>query len=430
VKKQVASSEFDDYYEISGGVDIALARIDADNDRQIKHEDLVKQWVSLATIMTPHDIAQWLEFSVGLPEEAAQRFERGGVTGLQLPMLLDPVKGTRLLSQLNVKLSKEQKPKLWAAIKLRMLGVGNLPPAPPLALNAHTPRCGVVPLSWNAVTMTYPDTHLYRLFRRKSQDGHAMPEDTWMLVYAGRATTFSDRQITLGALYDYKLEAWNLIGVSPSTELHDVTPLANGCGESPLAYMFRVGEQLIGTLYQALAVVFFAFLVFRHATKPTIVAPPIPSLPAVASQAASIVGHRSSVDLQQDELASLQSSSLRNPDTSDSGAEDGPLSGHCRKCRRPVRRSTRHICGGCQHAFCMQCTVYHPHLEVRSALGNVVVSPCGIESRCRCGDCYVGPPLPPIMPKSDSGSGGSSPPLPRLRHKMRPKLLSSAVVGS
>jgi hypothetical protein len=172
-------------------------------------------------------------------------------------------------------------------------------------------------------------------------------------------------------------------------------------------------EQIISPLYQATGLFFFAVLVFRGATKPTIVAPPPPSFfpPPLApsgsytSSTLSVVGPRLSIDrLSNDgtlpELCVPASTSNRSM-AEDDGDSYTPLSQQCRKCKKAIKRATRHVCGSCHHAFCMACTPYHPHLEV---LGKFVVSACGIESKCRCIDCYEGPPLGPPLSSSPPSS--------------------------
>jgi hypothetical protein len=168
------------------GVQIAISRIGDDNDKQIKHVDLVKQWVALATFMTPHDVHEWLLHAVTLSGDLAGRFLQGQVTGLHLPLLLDPVKGPKFLQSVGVQLDQTSRAKIWAALKLRMLGLGQVPPSPPLVVGASSPRCGVVPLTWSTAIVTYPDTHLYRLFRRRSRNS-PVQEDPWELVCVGCA---------------------------------------------------------------------------------------------------------------------------------------------------------------------------------------------------------------------------------------------------
>jgi len=149
--------------------------------------------------------------------------------------------------------------------------------------------------------------------------------------------------------------------------------------------------------FQVMALVGTVFVLFRNATRPTIVAPP-PVLHSSSSSGSYVpiltVGPRLSFDMPDlPELNSLtQSSSLRS---GRSGEEDESLtSTQCKKCRKAVTRGTRHICGSCHYAFCMACTVYHPHMDVHTPLGKYVASACGIESRCRCAECYDGPPIP------------------------------------
>jgi hypothetical protein len=176
-------------------------------------------------------------------------------------------------------------------------------------------------------------------------------------------------------------------------------------------------EQFVSPLYQASGLLFLAFLIFKRATlKPPVVAvlpasrllgssssmngnggPLPPGSPSLPQQQSGAGDQAFGPDnLPELSLSSVQTSSGRRGGISD---EDEPArSTLCRACRKKISRTTRHVCGSCSHTFCMACTAYHPHMDIKTPVGSFVASACGIDSKCRCFDCFGAPrePSPPL----------------------------------
>ena len=296
--REVGSSTqaFDEEEELEQGVKGTMERVDKDHDAQVLPNELAAQWLRFAALMTPNRTGEWLEHAVGLPNSVASAFVRVGVTGMDLPRTLNPAKLARMLREVGVEdqLSRADRAKLIGAVKLRLMGVGEAPHAPALRAVPSATRCGTVLITWSATasgvsSKVHPEIHNYRLLRREARD-NPVQEDEWRLVYSGMSGAFTDRGLARApAAYDYRVEAWNLVGHG-AAELHDVSAPSEACGEDKResgsglwAWLFgSVSSKPTGSLLEAAQLALLGFLGLVASRTWARPAPPPPPQPAVA----------------------------------------------------------------------------------------------------------------------------------------------------
>jgi len=441
VIRETGVEQYDEHHEVEVGVQTALS-LDKDNDKALLHKDLVSQWVTLASLMTPETVGEWLTHAVGLSSETAQLFVHANWTGLDLPRLLNRNVDS-ILSGIKVDLSRAEKIKLVGAVKLRMLNVGRVPHAPELKVldSSKSARCGVIMLSWSNPSRSFPDIHKYRVFRRIARDDD-LPEHPWALVFEGHTTAFTDRVKDVGPQFDYKIEAWNLVGHSIPTELHDVVPSKRGCDSSSWSVIWNFLADFQTYSVNLIGLVTFAFFILKQARSPpenvggvnmrkersfrtnsveALSAPPAQSsgaIPPPLAVGVSFYQRKSDSSLVVESEDESNGGSTRLPElqtelispihrfaTQQTFREYSP--DKCVECGKPVTRNTRHQCGMCMHVFCTRHTAIHPHMETKLPfVGTVVLSTCGINSKCRCYPCAGLPRLN----SSQSSANGTGPP--------------------
>ncbi|KAH9261407.1 hypothetical protein BASA81_000051 [Batrachochytrium salamandrivorans] len=392
-------------HEANGGVGVfqgVASALNGDEDDQLMHSDLVKHWLAMASLLSPDRVGEWLTHAVELPKDEADKFVQHNFTGLDLPLLLGP-QGERTLMEMNVTLHRLHKTRLLGAIKLRMLNAGKAPFPPELKALPSPNRCGVI-LSWHTSSNSFPEVHKYRVLRRVARDDD-LPENPWKEIYSGSARSFSDRPNAM-QVFDYKLEAWNLMGKSEAMELHDVAPsqcslAVSGTtvmGESSTSFWmqwvkvlgvilgeFKTALMSLNAVVAAMGLVYYYINVlsgaagdFGRAGEPmTANARPRPIYTST--------GAVSNLTLDQELESIKRTDSLPMPlslATLGNFREKINLN-RCGQCNRSVTRSTRHHCGECMRVFCIAHTALQPHMVV----GNKVLTACGVNSKCRCFSC-------------------------------------------
>jgi hypothetical protein len=427
VIRETGVEQFDEYHEVEHGLQNVL-ELDKRDEKSLTHKELAAQWMTFASIMSPEHVGEWMTHAVGLREEVSGQFVKANWTGIDLPRLVAADVDSTLHNQ-KIKLSRAEKLKLLGAVKIRMLNIGKVPFAPQLKADSlKSTRCGVVLLSWSTATRSFPDVHKYRLFRRLARDDD-LPEHPWKEIFEGLTTAFTDRVKDTTVQYDYKIEAWNIVGHSEGSELHDVIPSQRGCDSANWFFSF-VAFLLEMRMYSVNAIGIGTFVYFYFKNHSGTAGSTTSSLNGKQSLSRSNVGSGSvngssngglgngaATFAEARKNAFMQLHSLSNVSNDDSNtsvdsatvrlpelAEDFSTSSQaiqmrstvnreysmdkCAECGRPVTRTTRHQCGMCLRVFCTKHTAIHPHLQVTApGIGKMVVSTCGINSRCRCYTC-------------------------------------------
>lgn len=419
----VTHESFDEEHEVVGALeDVSIA----------SKGETIKRWVALASLMSPGDVGDWMEHAVGLPDRVALSFVKANWTGSDLPVLLKEDGAFEELKKAEIELTKAELVKLTSAIKLRMLHVGSTPFLPEFR-ETDTKQCARVALAWSSKRV-FPEVHKYRLFRRKSKDGPPELDDPWEVIFEGRTTAFSDRRREFDSGYDYRLEAWNLVGRSEAAELHDVLPLSKDC-TAGLNSMRVVWTLILGGALVSVAgfvgTSYFTKQQHRNNKKKTSRrrshrtsisnndSNNLPTAIALQDLCGELAAAQRFGDSSGDEATDLVSNTIggvgphdnRMLNRSQSASVDLPPlnyengafsqssdssrrrfqnyeSDKCFECSKKISHLSRHNCGGCLRTFCLEHTAIHPHTELAAPMfGKIVLSSCGVNSKCRCYGC-------------------------------------------
>lgn len=422
-------------HEANGGMGLfqgVASALDGDEDDQLMHSDLVKHWLAMASLLSPERVGEWLTHAVELPQEEADKFVQHNFTGLDLPLLLGS-QGERTLTGMNVTLHRLHKTRLLGAVKLKMLNAGKVPFPPELKALPSPNRCGVI-LSWHTLSNNFPEVHKYRVLRRVARDDD-LPENPWKEIYSGSARSFSDRPNAM-QVFDYKLEAWNLMGKSEAVELHDVAP--SQCSLTPTGAAVMTGEasapfwmqwvkvlgvilgefktavMSLNALVAAIGLVYYYINVLSGAAGGGL-ATREDSAPASARPRLAYMptgGTVSNLTLDQ-ELESIKRTDSLPPPLSMASLgnfREKINLNRCGQCNCIVTRSTRHHCGDCMRVFCIAHTAMQPHMVI----GTKVLSACGVNSKCRCFPCAekFKPLVQPLLQReSNNNNAGEEDPV-------------------
>eukprot|EP00516_Mucochytrium_quahogii_P007989 CAMPEP_0203745716 /NCGR_PEP_ID=MMETSP0098-20131031/1371_1 /ASSEMBLY_ACC=CAM_ASM_000208 /TAXON_ID=96639 /ORGANISM=" , Strain NY0313808BC1" /LENGTH=831 /DNA_ID=CAMNT_0050633577 /DNA_START=601 /DNA_END=3097 /DNA_ORIENTATION=- len=206
------------------GVRIGMDRIDGNNDNVILPTELETHWKGLQSLMTVEHTISWLDNAVGLAKYVPI-FKKHGVTGFDLMRLI--ADGGKELSEIGIT-DERDKRLLIRAVTVLFLGVGHAPSQfPDLDVKTGV-KCGSIDLKWGAQRHLHPlinemPIHKYRVLRQeRSQEG-------WVVIYSGMGVTFTDENLTAGSMYNYRVEAWNLLGVSPVSQSDLVLANSTAC---------------------------------------------------------------------------------------------------------------------------------------------------------------------------------------------------------
>lgn len=211
VRSQFVSSDKD--------VDSAFAKLDRDQDSVISLKELDERWESVGAEMTVEEVADWVAYSVQLPQYSAL-VRRHSISGYTFPLLMDN-DGSRL-EEIGVR-SELHRRQLSMFLKMKYLGMGKKPEkvvattcetsvtlAPvKVSSDSRTQRQNVfLHLSW---TPAAGGPQQFQLQRR-------LPgEAEWAFVYSGPDAEYMDviesEQQLLHVVY--RLATWNSYGRSP-----------------------------------------------------------------------------------------------------------------------------------------------------------------------------------------------------------------------
>ncbi|TYZ67222.1 hypothetical protein PybrP1_005559 [[Pythium] brassicae (nom. inval.)] len=190
----------------------AFQKLDSDQDSVISLKELDERWEAVGAEMTVSEVADWVAFSVQLPQYA-EVFRRHSISGYTFPLLMAN-EGSRL-EEIGVThpLHRQQ---LALFLKARYLGMGKKPtqvvsavcdaePAP--VIGDDDGRKRLLHVAW----IPAESVPLRFQLQRRSPG-----EAAWQLVYSGPDTEFLD-VVDAGLRAMYRLAVWNTYGRSAHT---------------------------------------------------------------------------------------------------------------------------------------------------------------------------------------------------------------------
>lgn len=191
----------------------AFQKLDRDHDSVISLKELDERWETVGAEMTVSEVADWVAFSVQLPQYA-DVFRRHSISGYTFPLLMAN-DGSRL-EEIGVAHPLHQQ-QLALFLKARYLGMGKKPtqvvsavcdaePAP-VGSSDGSGRKRLLQVAW----IPAESVPLRFQLQRRSPG-----EATWELVYSGPDTEFLD-VVDAGLRVVYRLAAWNSYGRSAHT---------------------------------------------------------------------------------------------------------------------------------------------------------------------------------------------------------------------
>lgn len=217
-------------------MDSAFAKLDRDQDAIISHQELDERWEAVGAEMTVDEVADWVTFSVQLPQYA-ELFRRHSISGYTFPLLMDN-DGSRL-EEIGVRSSLHRR-QLAMFLKMKYLGMGRKPDK--VVSTVCETEIMPVELSVDAASKASANILLHVAWvpadngpQQFQLQRRSPGESAWSLVYSGPDTEFidviaSDRQ-HLHVVY--RLATWNSYGHSPHAFIRcEVSPASVTDGSS------------------------------------------------------------------------------------------------------------------------------------------------------------------------------------------------------
>lgn len=197
----------------------AFQKLDRDHDSIISLKELDERWASVGAEMTVNEVADWVAYSVQLPQYA-EVFRRHSISGYTFPLLMAN-DGSRL-QEIGVDhtLHRQQ---LALFLKMRYLGMGKKPeqvvsafctaesPLPPLSTSSASSSSLSTDRPQKLLHVAWIPAESVPL--RFQLQRRSPGESTWTLVYSGPDTEFID-MVDASAHVVYRLATWNSYGRS------------------------------------------------------------------------------------------------------------------------------------------------------------------------------------------------------------------------
>lgn len=255
--KDFGGKDFDEEKEISGAVDAMFGVIDTNNDKILKRQDLLDHWNKVGSELSVEDVAQWIEHAIQLPQYV-QRFKENAVRGYDLPGLLGNG-GQGLKRDLGITNALHRN-KIIRGIRIRFLAMASKPMSPVLVCTKLSPpQCGALQLQWlfEESEGSSVKVHKFQVQRRPMEPGGGVSRSpqgfakksqesegpVWETVYEGLGDSFVDTGLEPGTTYEYRIQAWNLVGAS---KLHTLSRAQEcyagraGCNQGLLSWFFFI----------------------------------------------------------------------------------------------------------------------------------------------------------------------------------------------
>ncbi|KAJ1623338.1 hypothetical protein T492DRAFT_912673, partial [Pavlovales sp. CCMP2436] len=192
--------------EVEAQLRTALRNVDRNVDGLLTADELESYRAQLGTSLSVDEVVDWVEHAVQLPQYA-HAFRENAIVGHDFRGLLENG-GELLRDELGVE-SRLHRRQLSRAISMQLYGMGE-PPEPPPRPSARMKSGHELVVTWRPSDVeAAPQIHKYRLQRRDS------PRGAWHTVYDGPARSLVDVvEAKVGARFEYRVQAWNVIGGS------------------------------------------------------------------------------------------------------------------------------------------------------------------------------------------------------------------------
>jgi len=234
------------------GASVGMRHIDGNKDDTIYPTELESHWQGMQRLMTVSRTIDWLVHAVELPQYA-KAFKEKSITGFDLPGLIDN-DGAKLEKLIGPE-NQMDKHLIVRAVTVLFMGVGS-PPSTAIHADVRPgDQCGRITVDWSvsinsrrhrgSLLQDEMPIHKYRVLRRRV-DG-----ERWAEVYSGMSTAIEDMDLSRNFAYVYRVEAWNLLGVSPVYESRAIMANTEDC---------KTTLQVIGTAIFVIFSIPYAFL--------------------------------------------------------------------------------------------------------------------------------------------------------------------------
>ncbi|KAG8470322.1 hypothetical protein KFE25_008743 [Diacronema lutheri] len=193
-------------HEVEEQLRTALRNVDRNVDGLLTADELETYRAQLGSALSVDEVVDWVAHAVQLPQYA-HAFRDNAIVGHDFRGLLENG-GELLRDELGVE-SRLHRRQITRAISMRLYGMG-VPPAPPPRPSARATSSHQIVVTWRAAEPdALPHVHKFRVQRRDSRRG------AWRSVYDGPAVSFVDVvEVVVGVSYEYRVQAWSLIGGS------------------------------------------------------------------------------------------------------------------------------------------------------------------------------------------------------------------------
>jgi hypothetical protein len=208
----------DEIGEISRAVENVFSNLDEDSDKTVKVEEFSGYIQHLGALLSADEVRDWAAHALQLPQAVVDKFVENGINGYDFPDLL--ADGGQLIeSELGIS-KKAIKLKLVRGIRMRLLGMGRMPPPPRVSSTALS--CGAINITWNGQALRKEDfpVHKYILERMTlvvPLGSGGKPMTQWLSLYEGAGREHVDSDISNEPRiqrFKYRLTAWNIMGHS------------------------------------------------------------------------------------------------------------------------------------------------------------------------------------------------------------------------
>jgi len=189
-------------------------------------EDIQKN--SEGSLLSVHEVAEWVVHGIGLPQEVGDIFLTNTISGPDFPELIED-DGLLLETELGIA-DKTVRDRLLFFLNLRLRGDGK-PASPPVAVHAEALGASSVRVQWHADETSQIPAHKFRVQRRIHAQGKVCGQaqgndsNTWVTVMDGFGYIFTENGLDPSTHYQYRVQAWNVMGSSNYVYVHLKTPI-------------------------------------------------------------------------------------------------------------------------------------------------------------------------------------------------------------
>jgi hypothetical protein len=228
-----------------------MERLDDDegnDDLRLYMTEMLAYWKSLEKLLTAEEVAEWIVYSVQLPNDVGSIFLENAVTGHDF-MEIANNGGVSLLEEMGIKKPTFRK-RIIRQMRTRMVGIGGTPNNVK-GFTHNLESCSAIMFSWELSSDDVFPIHTYRVQRRaiRKNGGNKSPKDvmspnldyfdasvssSWTTVYAGQEDDFVDSELAEDHVYTYRIQAWNSVGKS-GWEVLELGSVFENCDSAKIA---------------------------------------------------------------------------------------------------------------------------------------------------------------------------------------------------